>query len=586
MQQTTTKITLQIAACCAALALLASCGSLPNGGSGSAMTQLKPAVGASLQRCGELVGSFQFNQTRIETAVPIAAAMSYMANQPLPAHCEVKGKMHERKGSDGRDYAIAFEMRLPQAWNGRFYYQANGGLDGSVQPALGALGGGPLTGALMQGFAVISSDAGHTGAQTPYFGLEPQARLDYGYQAVGKLTPMAKAMIASAYGKQPDRSYIGGCSNGGRHAMVAAARYSHQFDGYLIGAPGYRLPNSALAQIWGAQQWAKLATPGATVKHPMIPNATLADLASALTAQERQTVANAILDKCDALDGVRDGMVQATQQCQSTFNLQRDVPNCSTQRTGNCLSYEQKTVLASVMQGGATRDGSANLYSSFVYDPGIAGSNWATWKFINSLALDPLALGTVFSVPPGRVDPLTDDIDARLALMQAKNSTYIESGMQLMTPPWELMGVVPRLDARGGKILMYHGVSDPIFSAEDTRRLVDNFNDAYNGKAADHLRYFPIPGMNHCSGGPATDQFDALAPLVQWVERGIAPQSITASVRGTGVFGGANPGGINLELPKDWADNRTRPLCAYPTVAKFQGTGSTENANNFKCQQP
>jgi hypothetical protein len=131
------------------------------------------------------VGSFQFNQTRIETAVPIAAGMSYMADQPLPAHCEVKGKMHERKGSDGRDYAIAFEMRLPQPWNGRFYYQGNGGLDGSVQPALGALGGGSLTGALMQGFAVISSDAGHTGAQTPYFGLEPQARLDYGYQAVG-----------------------------------------------------------------------------------------------------------------------------------------------------------------------------------------------------------------------------------------------------------------------------------------------------------------------------------------------------------------------------------------------------------------
>lgn len=126
--------------------------------------------------------------------------------------------MHERKGGDGRDYAIAFEMRLPLAWNGRFYYQGNGGLDGAVVPALGALGGGPLTGALAQGFAVISSDAGHTGPQTPFFGLEAQARLDYGYQAVAKLTPMAKALIAAAYGRGPDRSYIGGCSNGGRHA--------------------------------------------------------------------------------------------------------------------------------------------------------------------------------------------------------------------------------------------------------------------------------------------------------------------------------------------------------------------------------
>jgi pimeloyl-ACP methyl ester carboxylesterase len=581
MQRTSTKTTIQATACCVALVSLASCGSLPSGGSGGAVTQLKPAIGASLQRCGELLSGFQFNQARIETAAPVAAGAMAMADQPLPAHCEVKGKMHERKGSDGRDYAIAFEMRLPQAWNGRFYYQGNGGLDGSVQPALGALGGGPLTGALMQGFAVISSDAGHTGAQTPYFGLEPQARLDYGYQAVGKLTPMAKAMIASAYGKQPDRSYIGGCSNGGRHAMVAAARYSDQFDGYLIGAPGYRLPNSALAQIWGAQQWAKLATPGATVKHPMIPNATLTDLASALTAQERQTVANAVLDKCDALDGVRDGMVQATQQCQSTFNLQRDVPTCGAERTGSCLSAAQKTTLASVMQGGKTKDGRSDLYSSFAYDPGIAGGNWATWKFVNSLALDPLALGAVFSVPPGRVDPLTDDIDARLASMQSKNSTYLESGFDHMTPPWGVLGEPNNLRARGGKMLMYHGVSDAIFSAEDTRRLVEKFDTSYEGKAADHMRYFPVPGMNHCSGGPAADQFDALKPLVQWVEYGQAPLSITASVRGAG-----NAGGVNAELPKDWAANRTRPLCAYPAVAKFQGAGSTEDANNFKCQQP
>jgi hypothetical protein len=392
---------------------------------------------------------------------------------------------------------------------------------------------------------------------------------------------MAKALIASAYGKQPDRSYIGGCSNGGRHAMVAAARYSDQFDGYLIGAPGYRLPNSALAQIWGAQQWAKLATPGATVKHPMVPNATLTDLASSLTAQERQTVAIAILDKCDALDGVRDGMVQATQQCQSTFNLQRDVPTCVAERTGSCLSAAQKTTLASVMQGGKTKDGRTDLYSSFSLDPGIAGSNWATWKFVNSLALDPLALGAVFSVPPGRVDPLTDDIDARLALMQAKNSTYVESGFDHMMPPWGKANSTRDLRARGGKMLMYHGVSDPIFSAEDTRRFVDNLQTSHDDTAADHVSYFPVPGMNHCSGGPAADQFDALTPLVQWVEYGQAPRSIIASVRGAG-----NPGGVNTELSKDWAANRTRPLCAYPTVAKFQGTGSTEDANNFKCQQP
>ena len=211
---------------------------------------LKAAVGASLNQCDALVGQFRFDQTVIDSAVNVAAGGLMLAGQPVAAHCLVKGQMHKRKGSDGRDYAIGFEMRMPQAWNGRFYYQGNGGLDGAVRPAEGALGGGPITGALAQGFAVISSDAGHTGAQTPYFGLEPQARLDYGYQAVAKLTPMAKALIASAYGKAPDRSYIGGCSNGGRHAIVAASRVGDQYDGYLIGAPGYRLPNAALAQLW------------------------------------------------------------------------------------------------------------------------------------------------------------------------------------------------------------------------------------------------------------------------------------------------------------------------------------------------
>ena len=315
-------------------------------------------------------------------------------DKPVPAHCLVKGRMHERKGSDGRDYAIGFEMRLPVAWNGRFYYQGNGGLDGSVQPALGALGGGPLTGALMQGFAVISSDAGHSGPQTPFFGLEPQARLDYGYQAVQKLTPMAKQLIAGAYGKGPDRSYIGGCSNGGRHAMVAAARMGDQYDGYLVGAPGYRLPYAALTQIWGAQQWATIATPGATVKNPMNPNGTLPDLASAFTPQERRTVAKAIADKCDALDGVRDGMVQATQACQANFNVQTDVPTCTGERNGACLSTAQKNVIANVFAGAKTSSGQA-FYASFPYDTGVAGANWGTWKFIDSLIRWPSAPSSV-----------------------------------------------------------------------------------------------------------------------------------------------------------------------------------------------
>ncbi len=559
----------------AALALLlGACSSAP-----TTPPALGPSRAAALASCEALAANFRHPQTAIDSVTPVAEGALKQGGSPIAAHCLVKGQMHKRKGNDGRDYAIAFEMRLPQAWNGRFYYQGNGGLDGNVQPALGALGGGPLTGALFQGFAVISSDAGHTGAQTPYFGLEPQARLDYGYQAVAKLTPMAKELIRTAYGKGPDRSYIGGCSNGGRHAMVAAARIGEQYDGYLIGAPGYRLPRAALAQLWGAQQFSTLATPGATAPHPLAPQGRIPDLSSAFTPQERQTVAQAILAKCDALDGARDGLVQDVQACQARFNLQTDVPSCSGERHGQCLSTAQKQVLGTLFSGARSSSGQP-LYAPFPYDPGLVGANWGTWKFVNALALDPLAVGAVFSVPPGRVDPLKEDLGARLALLNTTDDNYKESGLSLMTPPGhEQPANLAPLRARGAKMLLYHGVSDAVFSAEDTRRWIEALGQALGGPPDDFARYFPVPGMNHCSGGPATDQFDLLGPLVQWVEQGVPPQAVKATARGAG-----NAGGVNAELPADWSATRTRPLCAYPAVARYKGQGSPEDADSFICQ--
>ena len=558
--------------------VLAGCqpGTGPGLGHAGALSAAQPGT---LQACESLTGSLNLPHTRIVSSERVPAGVVKQGDRPVPEHCLVKGRMHERQGADGRDYALGFEMRLPVAWSGRFYYQGNGGLDGVVQPALGALGGGPLTGALMQGFAVISSDAGHSGSQTPFFGLEPQARLDYGYQAVAKLTPMAKDLIRSAYGRAPDRSYIGGCSNGGRHTLVAAARMGDQYDGYLAGAPGYRLPHAALAQLWGVQQWAPLATPGATAKHPLNPNASIPDLGTAFTAAERQTVAQAVLNKCDALDGVRDGMVQATQACQSAFSID-DVPTCTGERNGTCLSPAQKQAVAAVHAGGRTPNGQA-IYSAFPWDPGVAGHNWALWKFANAVALDPLSVGTVFTVPPaGKVDPLTADVSALLAQFSASNETYRESGLALMTPPGHDNPVnLTPLRERGAKMVIYHGVSDAIFSSEDTRQWMERLNRAQGGRADDMARYFMVPGMNHCSGGSATDQFDLLSSLVQWVEQGIKPQAVLAQARGAG-----NAGGVNAELPAAWPAQRSRPLCAYPTTARYKGSGAVEAASSFVCQ--
>lgn len=554
---------------------LSACGTAPTG---QPAASLKAAAGASLQQCETLAAGFRHDQTTIDSVAVQADGALKLGDKAVAQHCLVKGAMHKRKGSDGRDYAIGFEMRLPKAWNGRFYYQGNGGLDGSVKTADGALGGGPLTGALMQGFAVISSDAGHSGPQTPYFGLEAQSRLDYGYQAVAKLTPMAKALIAAAYGKGPDRSYLGGCSNGGRHAMVEAAR-GQAYDGYLIGAPGYRLPNAALAQLWGAQQWAPLAVPGATTAHPLNPTAKIPDLSGAFTKAERKLVADAVLAKCDALDGAKDGLVQATQACQTSFKLATDVPTCTGDRNGQCLSAAQKTVIANVFAGGRTADGQA-IYSAFPIDPGLAGDNWGLWKFANSVALDPLSVGTVFSVPPGMFDPLKVDISARLPMFSATSEVYRESGMSLMTPPANHNPVnVAKLKDRGVKMVIYHGTADAIFSAEDTRQWMLRLDKASGGQADSFARFFPVPGMAHCSGGLSTDQFDLLSPLVKWVEQGVAPQAVVATARGAG-----NPGGVNAELPADWSANRSRPLCAYPTVATYKGSGNMEDAANFSCR--
>ncbi|WP_295958371.1 tannase/feruloyl esterase family alpha/beta hydrolase, partial [Rhodoferax sp.] len=470
---------------------------------------------------------------------------------------------------DGKSYAIGFEMRLPTHWNGRFFYQANGGIDGSVLTAVGAHGGGALDNALNMGFAVISSDAGHA-PPDPSFGIDPQARLDYGYQAAATLTPMAKNLILTAYGKGPDRSYFGGCSNSGRHTMVAASREPEQYDGYLVGDPGFRLPLAAIANIAGAQAYATVAT-------------NIADLSTGFTTAERALVSNAVLAKCDALDGSTDGMVQDTAACQAAFKIDRDVPTCSGARDGSCLSAAQKTVVAKLFTG-ATNSTGAKFYASWPFDAGLATNGWASWKFTSPWQRDAGAVGLIWQVPPenpttfnGSTFALTGSIDSMLAKVAATSSVYTESALSLMLPPNPAN--LAALKNRGAKMMVYHGTSDPIFSSDDTTAWYDSLRTANGGDASNFARFYRVPGMNHCSGGPATDQFDMLTPLVNWVEKGQAPDSVVASARGPG-----NAAAVNADVPSTWSTNRSRPLCAYPQVARYNGSGDIESAASFSCR--
>ncbi len=552
----------------AAAAVVSAACSVPE----TAPNRAAAARPSPLQACAALTTQFGFPQTVITAASTVPAGTLTIAGSPVAAHCLVTGRMHERVSAvDGQTYAIGFEMRLPEDWSGRFLYQGNGGMDGNVAPAVGAMsGGGALTHALAQGFAVLSSDAGHAANQNPLFGLDPQARLDYGYQAVGKLTPMAKALIREAYSRPPDRSYIGGCSNGGRHVLVAAARHADQYDGFLAGDPGFNLPQAALAQLYGAQQYASVAT------EP--------DIASGFTPAERQWVASQVLEKCDALDGLADGIVNATAKCQETFNLDRDVASCSAGRSGSCLTPRQKQVIGRLFAGARDAAGK-QLYASFPYDAGIVGSDWAGWKFGASVRLDPVAMAFVFQTPPAGPEVLKDvrafalgfDVSRDAGKIFATSGPYADSSMSFMTPPQPTR--LAALQDSGGKLLVYHGTSDPVFSSDDTAAWYDGLRAANPGDASGFARYFAVPGMNHCRGGPSTDQFDMLGALVNWVENGEAPAAIVAAARGAG-----NRGGVNPELPADWAPDRTRLLCPHPQVATYTGSGNSERADSFRCQ--
>ncbi|MFM0691136.1 tannase/feruloyl esterase family alpha/beta hydrolase [Paraburkholderia graminis] len=543
----------------------------------STLPRLSAATPAALVgNCAALASKLSFANTTFSSVQDVPAGTLKVAGKPIAEHCLVQGQMNQRVSAvDGKTYAIGFEMRLPVAWNGRFFYQANGGLDGNVVTATGEIGGGgPLNDALNMGFAVISSDAGHSSSQNPLFGLDPQARIDYGYNTVATLTPMAKQAIRTAYGKAPDRSYFEGCSNGGRHAMVAAARSSAEYDGIIAGDPGFHLPKAAIGEMWGAQQLAKVAT--ATTANG------LPDIKTGFTAAERQLVASRIIAKCDALDGAVDGMVQDIKACQANFSLAADVPTCSGDvRDGTCLTTAQKDAIGNVFSGARNSAGTA-LYASFPYDVGVSGAGWAQWKQTNSITLDPAAAAFTFTTPPQSASLLAQlssyalnfSMDTDAPKIFATSGAYSESSWSFMTPPDETnLGALKR---RGAKLMVYHGTSDPVFSSNDTTDWYQRLMAANGGDASNFARLYTVAGMNHCSGGPAADQFDMLTPMIAWVEQGKAPDSVIATARDAS---NALP---NSEVPANWGAGRTRPLCPYPKVARYK-SGDVNSAASFSC---
>lgn len=521
----------------------------------------------------------------------ITGAQLNAATASAPEHCEVLGTIAPRTGLDGQPYAIKFHLRLPTAWNKRFYFAGGGGLDGNLGTADGVQ--------LNQGYAVVSTDSGHDNAVNvsalagnAEFGFDPQARSDYGYNGPARVAVAAKAIVGAYYQQRPKFSYFEGCSEGGREGLMFSQRYPELFDGVIAGNPGMDLPKAAVAEAWDTQAFAGAARSLTPFGNP--------DLATSFTPAELSAVGDAITQACDAADGLVDGMVFNPGACHF------DPETLGPAGTGT-LSAAQVTALEKVFGGARDSQGHA-LYAGWFWDPGIAAPGWRQWKigplfpFPGNTSLNttlggaalPFVFTTLPNSPtggtalapstvitsagpiaglPGLSDAfmpwlLSYNMDTDAPKIYARSGAFTESAMDFMgTSSTDYR----RFRRTGRKLMVYSGQADPVFSSKYHiawyRKLVQASGDLHS--AQQFARLFVVPGMNHCGGGYATSQFDAFGALVKWVEKGQAPRSLI----GTAPAGTPWPG-------------RTRPLCAWPAQARYLGHGSIEDAENFACRSP
>jgi feruloyl esterase len=441
----------------------------------------------------------------------------------VPAFCRVDGVIDQRTGADGKPYGIGFSLALPDQWNGRFLFQGGGGLNGSVALPLGSQAAGE-TPALARGFAVVTTDSGHKGnVFDGSFFRDQQASLDFYYVAIGRVARLAKEMIASYYGRAAQHSYFDGCSTGGREAMIMSQRYPEYFDGIVSGDPAIRTGHSNLALGF------------MTAMFQPDPKKFFSD-------SDRKLIVNSVLQACDAKDGLKDGMIFNSRACE--FDPATLV--CSGSKSDRCLTRAQADALKKAFAGPKSARGDA-VYPGVPYDAGIA----------DAAGIPGLLRGPVMPVATG-ADFAHFDVDREAARVEA------DATAQLGDSTWTNL---TSFSGHGGKLLFYHGLSDPWFSSLDTLAYYEKMGkDTGGAPVASWSRIYLVPGMGHCQGGSATlDHFDMLSAVVDWVEKGVAPDRVVAT-------GPAFPG-------------RSRPLCPYPQHAQYSGQGDPNDASNFICKE-
>jgi hypothetical protein len=441
------------------------------------------------------------------------------------------------------DSAIRIEVWMPSlGWNGKFQGVGNGGYAGDI-------GYGALAAGVTNGFAAASTNTGHTanGLDGSWALGHPEKIVDFGHRGIHEMTVRAKEMITAFYAKPPARSYFASCSNGGRQALMEAQRYPQDYDGIVAGAPANYWTRLFSGFAWNAQA---LSRPG-----------------SQITMAKLQAINKLTIRACDEIDGVKDGLIENQTVCK----FAPEELLCKGEETNDCLTAPQLEAFKKIYEGPKDSKGKV-VYPGYPTGIELGPGGWGSWilgpapgKSVQAMFGAQFFMNFVHSNPAWTFQSFEIERDGKLA------DEKLASIMNATDPN------LSAFEKRGGKLILYHGWGDPAIPATNA---INYFNSvkAKMGASTDRFaQLYLVPGMQHCAGGPGPNSFnqygtaspkdpqtDMFAALIRWVEEGKAPQSIIA------------------EKPGD--PKMTRPICPYPQISRYKGSGDINDAANFTCE--
>ena len=456
---------------------------------------------------------------KLENAT-ITTAQTVAATPDAPAHCSIALTSKPAADSD-----IHIEVWLPTSgWNGKFQAVGNGGWNGNIDRNALATG-------VRRGYAVASTDLGHTGGAGPW--MQSQDKLiDFGYRATHEMALKGKTIVAAFYGSSTpiQHSYFTGCSAGGRQALKEAQRFPDDFDGIVAGAPALNTTGRAAFATYIGQYLHK-------------------DDASLIPATKFPAIHDAVLQACDALDGVTDRVIENPRACK----FDPKVLECKAGDSPSCLTPAQVESARTMYKPLINPKTGKEIFQPLEYGSELG---WTTFGGAQPFPIGIQMYQQLFKDPSWDYKTFNPEGDV------ARVETIEHGNVNAMDP-----NLKPFI-GRGGRLIQYHGWADQQIPSGSSVRYYESVVSAMGGadKVANNYRLFMVPGMGHCGGGDGPTSFDMLTALEQWVEKGKAPESIPASHVANG------------------AADRSRILCPYPQVASFKGSGDPNDAKNFACK--